>query len=275
MSNEQALEHHYARPNLLQLILDGLRELGKDPDNLQPKDLSAVDEFHIRGWEATAETARLADLAPGSHVLDVGSGIGGPSRHLATAFGLRVAGVDLCAPYCEVATDLARRTGLSDRVAYHHGDATSLPFPDASFDASWTQHASMNIEDKPALYREMARVVKPGGRVVIYDIHGTDGPAPHFPVPWARVPELSFLCTADGIRAHLASQGLEPLEWRDDSAAASAWFLARMKDAAERGPQPLGLHVLLGPDWPAMAANIARNLDEGRIAVLQTVWKKP
>lgn len=275
MSRQEQVQHHYENPLLLEAILEGLRTLGKDPDRLSPEDLSPVDEFHIRGRESTVDTALLAGFEEGSHVLDVGSGIGGPSRYLASKVGLRVTGVDLSPSYCGIARDLARRTGLAERVDYQQGDATALPFEDASFDGVWTQHASMNIEDKGALYRELARVVKPRGLVAIYDIHGLGDEPPHFPVPWARTPEISFLCSAEAIRGHLTSQGLEPVVWNDDSERAYSWFKERLAKAAALGPQPLGLHLLFGQDWPEMAKNITRNLEEARIGVVQTVWRRP
>ncbi|MCB8932641.1 MAG: methyltransferase domain-containing protein [Fimbriimonadaceae bacterium] len=274
MSHTEEIQHHYENPRLLESILEGLRASGKDPDHLAPEDLSAVDEFHIRGRESTTETAKLASFPKGSHVLDIGSGIGGPSRHLASQFGLRMTGIDLSPLYCDIATELARRTGLSDQVRYQQADATSLPFADETFDGTWTQHASMNIENKEALYREMARVVKRGGKVVLYDIYGKEG-EPHFPVPWARTPDISFLCSSDGIRAHLEKQGLVPIVWNDDSEQALEWFERRIASSAARGPDPVGLHQLFGPIWSEMAKNIVRNLKEKRIGVVQGVWTKP
>ena len=275
MSQQDAIRQHYGSSPLLQAIEEGLRALGKDPHALEPQDLSAVDEFHIRGRESTAETAALARFPTGSHVLDIGCGIGGPSRHLASAFGLRVTGLDLCASYCETARTLADRVGIADRVDYHEGDATALPFPDASFDGVWTQHASMNIEDKAALYFEMARVLRPGGTAALYDIHAKAGGPPHFPVPWARDASISYLCPAEEIRDRLTAQGLVERVWNDDSERALAWFRERLQTTREMGPQALGLHLLFGADWPAMAANIVRNLEEGRIGVVQTIWTKP
>lgn len=274
MSDSETIQRHYQHPHILETILEGLRALGKDPDHLAPSDLSPVDEFHIRGREATHETATLANFPRDAHILDIGSGIGGPSRHLASEFGLRITGLDLSPLYCEIAAELGRRTGLSDRVDYEQGDATRLPFADASFDGTWTQHASMNIEDKAALYREMARVVKPGGRVAIYDIHAVED-EPHFPVPWARTPEISFLCRAETIRAHLAREGLSPIVWNDDTEQALAWFEERLATAQTQGPPPLGLHQLFGPIWADMAKNVVRNLHERRIGVLQAVFVKP
>ena len=98
-----SVAHHYPRPDLGAEILSALVAAGKDPDHLKPEDLAPVDEFHIRGREATLEFARLLALDPIKHVLDVGSGVGGPSQCLAVEFGCRVTGLDLTEEYCRVA----------------------------------------------------------------------------------------------------------------------------------------------------------------------------
>jgi ubiquinone/menaquinone biosynthesis C-methylase UbiE len=198
-------------------------------------------------------------------VLDVGSGLGGPSRQLATAYGCRVTGIDLTEEYCVVANALAARLGLADRVRFQHGSALSIPFPDRAFDVAMTQHVAMNIPDKAALYHEIARVLKPGGRFGIYDLlQGAGGPV-LFPVPWARDPSTSFLATPDEMRSLLRGAGFEIVSWSDTSEAGREWFNALGKRMAESGPPPLGFHVLLGPDFAVMAKNQVRNLVEDRI----------
>jgi deazaflavin-dependent oxidoreductase (nitroreductase family) len=266
---------HYAAPGLAQRVLDGLRRAGKDPDALTPDDLAPLDQFHTGAKAATLELARLAGVGPGMDVLDVGGGLGGPARTLAATFGCRVTVLDFTEAYCEVGADLTRRTGLTDRVRFQHGDAVAPPFPDASFDLVWSQHSSMNIADKAGLYRALVRMLRPGGRLAFHEIlAGPAGTPPHFPVPWARDPELSFLAPSAEIRALLAGLGLRELAWTDTSPAALEWF--RQRASAVRGapPPPVGLHLLLGADLPAMLANQVRNLDERRIAVIQAVFER-
>jgi ubiquinone/menaquinone biosynthesis C-methylase UbiE len=267
-------KQHYTRPDLGTVILAALASAGKDLDTLKPEDLAPVDEFHIRGREATIELARAAGLDPSKHVLDVGSGLGGPSRCLAQEFGCRVAGIDLTDEYCRVATMLAERTGLSQLVSYRQGDVLNLPLPDAVFDVVWSQHVAMNIPDKAKLYREMYRVLKPGGALAIYDIlAGAAGPV-LFPVPWARVPETSFLVTPDELRQLLEASGFKIRIWEDRTTAAREWFTALAKKIQQHGLPPLGFHLLMGPDFQVMAENQRRNLEEGRIVLRQVVGRK-
>ena len=265
------VEAHYALGDLAQRILDALRRAGLDPDQLSPDDLAPVDEFHVRGREATEELATLVGLVAGQRVLDVGSGLGGTARHLAARHGVEVTGVDLTAEYCRVGNMLSERTRLRDRVELVTADALELPFADGGFDLVWTEHAAMNIEDKPRLYSELRRVLRPGGRLAIYDIVQGPGGEVHFPVPWGRRPEISFVVSPAELRALLERCSFKVLSWQDTTAPAVSWFRARARALqADRTPI-LGFHLLLGSDAKEIFANQARNLEEGRINLVQIV----
>jgi len=270
----ETIQAHYTRPDLGSIILAALEKAGKDLNRLTPEDLAPVDEFHIRGRTATLELAQTASVDSTKRVLDVGSGVGGTSRCLAREFGCRVTGIDLTDDYCRAAAMLSDRIGLGELVDYRHGDATNLPFLEASFDIVWTEHVAMNIPDKPVLYREMYRVLKPGGTLAIYDIlAGPSGPV-LYPVPWARTPESSFLVTPDELRKLLEKAGFKVAAWADTTDAARTWFVSLAEKISKEGLPPLGFHLLLGSDFQAMAQNQRRNLEEGRIVLAQVVAKK-
>ncbi len=270
----EGVKQHYSRTDLASLIFAALAKAGKDIERLRPEDLAPVDEFHIRGRQATLELAAAVGLDAGKHVLDVGSGVGGASRCIAHEFGCRVTGVDLTDEYCRAATVLAERVGLSDRVSYRQRDALDLAFPDDSFDVVWTQHVAMNIRDKAALYREMRRVLKPGGAIAIYDVLAGPTDPVLFPVPWARVPETSFLVTAQELRDLLEASGFTIERWDDTTDTARTWFTNLAKKIQATGLPPLGFHLLLGQDFQLMAQNQRRNLEEGRIVLAQVVATK-
>ena len=269
------VENHYAHKDLEGAILRALAEAGKDPDHLGPEDLAPVDEFHVRGRKATLELARRFHLDATMHILDVGSGLGGPSRVLAQEFGCRVTGLDLSAEYCRVAAMLCRRLRLDGQVSYRHGNALDMPFENAAFDVVWTQHAAMNIPDKAGLYREIWRVLKPGGRLGIYDICAGEGGQVHFPVPWAREPSLSFLTAPARMREILEEIGFEIESWRDTTEEGRCWFRRVGEKMRRERPAALGLHLLMGADFGTMAQNQTRNLEEDRIALIEAVVRRP
>ena len=273
MTLEEEVAAHYTGLERTRAILDALRAAGKDPDRLSIDDLAPVDEFHIRGRQATVELGEALGLGADPHMLDVGSGIGGASRYFAHTYGVRVTGIDLTPEYCRLATRFARSTGLAERLEYRHGSALAMPFEDASFDAGYTQHAAMNIADKPALYGEIARVLKPGAAFGIYDVMQGPGGEVIYPTPWANDGSTSFLATPDVMRGLLETAGFRIESWRDTTAAGRAFFETVLGRIAESGPPPLGLHLLL-PDFRPRAENMLRGLNENRLAVIEIVCRK-
>jgi ubiquinone/menaquinone biosynthesis C-methylase UbiE len=270
----EAIQTHYTRADLGDAILAALEKAGKDLNRLTPEDLAPIDQFHIRGRTATLELARAAGLEAAKRVLDVGSGVGGTSRCLAKEFGCRVTGIDLTDEYCRAAAMLSARTGLAHLVDFRQGDATKLPFDDQTFDVVWTEHVAMNIPDKTRLYKEMHRVLKPGGTLAIYDVlAGPSGPV-LFPVPWARTPDTSFLVSPNELRRLLEESGFAIADWSDTTEAAREWFVTLAEKIRKEGFPSLGFHLLLGADFKAMAQNQGRNLQEGRIVLAQIVARK-
>lgn len=272
----QSVRANYTPGDLMEKIVAGLRAAGKDPDALTPEDLAPMDQFHLGGTRATRELMQRAGIAQGMRVLDVGGGLGGPARTLATETGCTVTVLDLTEEYCAVGEMLTARTGLSDHVTFRHGNALDMPFPAGAFDAVWTQHSTMNIEDKERLYREIHRVLHSGGRLAMHEVMAGPLQPIHYPVPWARDATISFLRPPQSVRMLLTATGFTEIAWADVTAPALAAFQAAVARAAQATSDvpPLGINLLLD-NFTARGTNQVRNLAENRVAVIQGVFERP
>ena len=266
------VEEHYTKDGLAEAVRAALVEAGKDLSAVTVDDLTLLDQLHVGGVESTRGLAGRLPLGPATRVLDVGCGIGGPSRILAAEFACRVTGIDLTAAFCDLAAELAGWVGLAERLDYRRADALDLPFDAGAFDVVWTQHAAMNIADKAGLYRELRRVLKPGGHLALYDILRGEGDEPIYPVPWARDPAISHLVRSDELRALLGAAGFEIDSWRDRTAAGLEWHRARAAAMAAGAPPP-GPRIFIGEDFAEILGNLRRNMEDGRVRVLEAVCR--
>lgn len=256
-------------------IASALDAAGLNRAALRPAELAPVDEFHIRGRAASLEIIEALALTADSRVLDLGSGLGGPARTLAEVTGCTVTGIDLTPELCEVATALSAWTGLAGRTRFQVGDATATGLPDASFDAALTVHVAMNIADKPALYREAFRVLRPGGRFVVYDVLQGEGGEVRYPVPWANDASTSFLATPAAMGELLPAAGFDVLSAVDSSDDSLAWFRQVRARVERDGPPPVTFAAFLGDAFGRMAENQVTNLAERRIRTVMFTCSRP
>ncbi len=247
---DKVATHYSGSGGLADAIAKSLRSAGKDLDKLKTADLAAVDEFHIRGRKATLELAERMRLSENARVLDIGSGLGGPARTLAEAFGCHVTGIDLTQAFCDAAKVMSDWVNLGESVAFEQGDATDLPFSDNQFDAAMTIHVAMNIPAKDKVYDQARRVVKPGGIFAVYDVLQGEGGDVLFPVPWAREPAISHLATPDEMSSLLTDAGFKVLDSHDSTDESQAWFEAKAKQLAQSGLPPVTFQTFLGDYYP-------------------------
>ncbi|WP_297369190.1 class I SAM-dependent methyltransferase [Acidocella sp.] len=236
--------------------------------------LGAIDEFHVGGRAATQALIDTLPLPANAHVLDIGCGLGGTARLLATRLGARVAGVDLTAEFVAVGNSLNARLGLAGQIALHCADALSLPFAAASFDAATLLHVGMNIADKPALFQEAARVLKPGGHIAIYDIMRMRPGPLSYPLPWAGHDTYCQVTPPAAYRQALRGAGFTLLTETDQSPRARAFFAAQRARATGQAPSRLGLHMLMGPEAGQKLANIAAQIESGLIAPVEILARR-
>jgi SAM-dependent methyltransferase len=272
----QSINDHYGDKELRPRIYTSLEKAGKDITALSREDVFAFDEFHIRGREATRELAQLAKIGQGMRTLDLGCGLGGPARTLASEFGCEVIGIDLTEEYVKVAQLLSEHLGENGKITFRQGNVLEMPFEDSSFDVVLSQHVCMNIEDKAHMFAEARRVLKPKGRLAIYEICAGPAGDTYFPVPWAGDAGINFLASPEELRRQIAEAGFDEMVWKDVSAPSLEWFLAMVASSQARpagAPPPLGLNVIMGGTTPEKVKNLKRNLEEDRVRVVMGVFE--
>ncbi len=275
MAKSDAVVDHYSHGQLLDAILAGVTALGKTTGTVSVDDLAPVDELHIGGRQASEDFIGQLGLSSDDLVLDVGCGIGGTSRYLASHFGCRVTGLDLTPEYVETGRALCAWVGLAGRVDLCQGSALAMPFESARFDAAVMLHVGMNIADKAGLFAEVNRVLRPGGTFGVYDIMRTSDDPLVYPVPWATVPETSAVATPQDYRKAFVDSGFEMTSERDRRDFAAAFFAAlRERIDAAGGPPPLGLHILLGETAAIKIRNMVDNVAAGRVAPVEMIARK-
>ena len=131
---------------------------------LQAMDILGQNDFYgIVASKGVPFFAEKLALTPDSHLLDLGSGIGGPARFFAKTYGCKVTGVDLSDFNNQTAQKRTREAGLDHLVRFVHGDALEIPFPEESFTHFFGCEALCYFPDKVQLYKAAYRALKPGG----------------------------------------------------------------------------------------------------------------
>ncbi len=253
-------------------ILAWLTAQGKNTDTLTVDDLAPVDHLHNGGRGATLTLAKMGGLRSGMSGAGLGGGIGGPARMLAVQYGCRVAVVDLTEEFCRVGEMLTAKTGLAERVTFRCASAVDTGLPAGAFDAVWMQNAAMNIQDRPALFREAARLLKPGGVFVFQEIAAGPVQPAVYPLNWASAAEYSFLYRPDDVRGWLAQAGFEE-RWFEDFTEDTKAERLRLLGAIQQQAAPPG--YIPEAQRATIMVNLLRCLEEGRLLAIRGVYVKP
>ena len=246
---------------------DGLKHLA-GCKALTVDDLAVTDQFHGGGKASTVRLARRLDPRPGTRVLDVGGGLGGPARTLALEYGCHVTVVDVTTSFVRAGQMLTDRLGLADRVTHRVGNALELPFDGGAFDVVWTQNSGMGIADKDRLYRGFHRVLRPGGRVALQEPVAGPVQPPVYPLMWATEPSGSFLVPPHELRATIERAGFAVSAWDDVTAETAG------PHNADAIPAHSAQRVIMGGALDAIIRANHRNRTETRIASIQAIVER-
>lgn len=270
MSAEPQVAAYYTRGMLEEKILGALRSAGKDTERLSSEDLALMDNFHVGGRQAIEQLAPSMKLQEGMHLLDVGSGVGGPARYFAE-HGCEVTGIDLTEEFVRVAANLTRRLKLDERARFLQGSALQMPFESGTFDGAYMIHVGMNLEDKAGVFREVARVLKSSGRFAIFDIMSTGKGELDFPQPWAASAGTSFVSTVGQYREALKKAGLRIEHERGRRQFAIEFMRRRAEAAASASGPVLGVQLLMGEQAPVMMKNVEGAIASGALEPVELV----
>lgn len=200
---------------------------------------------------------RIADrlgIGPDTRVVDIGSGTGGPAIHIATHSGCRMTGLEVNAVGVETGRRLLGDSGLGDRVNFVEGDGMRMPFPDAAFDVALSMNVMNVFEDKVGLFREVRRVLRPGGTWAFvsgtFDFAAGDADIRERLARGYAIPQ--YTDTLAGYKAKLSEAGFvveEVVEYISDFRATmarwlDAWTLHRDLIAAEQGAEQTDYHIV-------------------------------
>ncbi|MYL24518.1 methyltransferase domain-containing protein [Halomonas alkaliantarctica] len=262
------LSHHYQQHLSVEDVLGQVAE--HFPAGPSFFELAPLDQLHIGGIKASARLIDLLDAQTHPRVLDIGAGVGGLMRQAAEV-GFVLVGLDITHGFNRLNQGLSALSKLENRAQCVTGDATHLPFADASLDAVLFQHSFLNMPDGPMVLKECRRVLRPGGRLVMHEVvSGPNSDAMTYPVPWAEDSAHSHLVSADTLKTQLSEAGFTLLHFQDWSQDALAWRQRqREKETQSTRQARLSPQLVFGERFITMGKNLVTNLADEAIKVVE------
>lgn len=275
MSYDKSVSDLYLHGSLLKTIEAALPNIGKSIDTVTVKDLAPIDEFHIGGPLATESLIEQLNFPKHSCLLDVGCGLGGAARYVASKYQHRVTGIDLTPEYIEAGNTLCEWLELNNDVNLNQGNALAMPYKNALFDGGYMLHVGMNIEDKLSLFTEIYRVLKPGATFGIYDVMREKDGELMYPVPWATNIETSKLSTPEQYKQALERAGFEISQENNRRDFALNFFSQLQKrEKSNQKPSPLGLHILMQENTTNKIRNMVSGIKNAIISPVEIIAMK-
>lgn len=245
-------------------IVDTIEKLtATDLAGLTQAQLDGIDQYHIGGTDAVDRLIPDLRLATGMTALDVGSGFGGPARQVARRTGCHILGVDITDAYVIAARELTASTRQENDVRFLLTDVADLARTD--FDAAYTIHVQMNVKNKREFYAHIARHLRPGARLAIYEVCRGGDTELTLPLPWSFDGSDSFLATGGELRESILAAGFDLVDWVDDSGWAKDWF-TDLGSSLAAGAAPPTLPALIA-DGPTRMLNFAVAVMSGTVTI--------
>ncbi|SEO34226.1 Methyltransferase domain-containing protein [Pseudorhodobacter antarcticus] len=253
-----SVQEHYGATDIVARILAAVPWSHDDGAALTARQVFPFDQLHGRELLATQEHAARLNPTKEEHLLDIGSGVGGPARYFASTFGCRITGIDLTPDFILAAKEISTLCNLGDLLSFVEANAAKLPFAADTFDHAYSFYVGMNLADKSAVLSECFRVLKPGGRLLWTEVTEAAG-NPHYPLPWSRSVEGSHVQTREILIDVFATVGFEVLSVEDETGAHLE--LAQQMKLSGKVPtaaQQQANEVVLGADFGERRGSVAQ-----------------
>lgn len=257
-------------------VFNELRALDIAPrDPIDVTRLVAFDQYHYLGTDAVDEAVRRLALTPAMRVLEVGSGIGGPSRHLAHSCGCRMTALELQPDLHETAVQLTARCGLDGRVEHVCGNVLD-GVPGGGYDALVSWLTFLHIPQRAQLYSQCFAALKPGGGLYVEDYFARGELTAAERESLARDVFCEHVPDLDAYRAGLRDAGFADVEVVDMSEPWAAFVRQRWRDFRAQRERNLRLHgeeIVDGLDEFYRA--VVALFDGGNLGGIRLVARKP
>lgn len=258
----------YSSGMLRDRVHAALRAAGHEPEVLTASDLGEADHFHLGGRAATEFVAQNLRIGLGTRVLDIGSGLGGPARYFAS-HGAVVTGIDITAEFVDLAKELNNACGMGGSITMLRHPAQHTGLPAESFDTAVLMHVGMNLGEKKAVFTETFRLLRPGGRLGIYDLMGTNDLT--YPLPWADSKETSHVESDNAYIDHLIGAGFEVSQNIDRHQEVLA--LAARRPTGK--PGPLDVPIVMGDQPELRMKHVFEAIGAGQLSPRLMIGNKP
>lgn len=276
MNDEDIIETHYTHGDLLKTLELVFNELGQMPDSVTMEQLAAIDEFHIGGRQATTHLIEQVQFADQVKLLDIGCGLGGTTRYLASHYDSQVIGIDLTAEYLNVGKLFNQNLGLTDKINLLQASALSLPFAEQTVDGVTMLHVGMNIEDKQKLFSEVFRCLRKKSYFLIYDVMQSNEGEIFYPLPWSSTAKNSYLASIETYQKALIEAGFEIHKINNRREFSINYFNQQAEVIkADRVKPTLSLQTLIRDDAKSKFSNLIQQIKSNVLAPVEIIAIKP
>lgn len=245
-----------------------------DHAQLRVEDLTSFDQYHYHGVEAVDTAIETLSLCSQSRLLEVGAGIGGPSRYVAQRVGCEVTALELQPDLHALGESLTGRCSLDGLVRHICGDILAHPFDAGAFNAVMSLLVFLHIEDRANLFAACHRILEAGGLMFIEDFTKLREPTS---AQWRDLGEkvmCSYLPTPDEYLSHLSNAGFTMHLVEDMTSSWTAFTAERLEAFRASHQRHLALHgaaITEGlEDFYATVAGLYRCGVLGGIRILAT-----